>query len=148
MADGRWPMADGRWPMADGRWPMADGEHLASDTTEASPVVQGLAQRGGDLRKVREENGGIEREAADRLQGDLDSVLGRIAKPHHAPGGLTDPVILGQVASGLPHQPYRRPLSTLSRERAQEQFLRPDATGHRLQTDFSPRSDVHPVPSC
>jgi hypothetical protein len=85
----------------------------------ADPVLEGLAQRGGNLRKIGEENGGIQREAADRLQSDLDSVLGRIAEPDHAPGGLTDPVILGQIPSSLPHQPYRRSLRTLSRERAQ-----------------------------
>jgi hypothetical protein len=102
----------------------ADGGR--QDRAVAGPVLQGLPQRGGDLRKVREEDGGIERETADRLQGDLDGMLGRIAEPHHAPGGLTDPVILGQVPPGLPHQPDRRPLGPLSSERAQEQFPRPD----------------------
>ena len=124
----------------------ADGRRQDRPVTD--PVLQRLAQRSGDLRKIREENGGIEREAAHWLQGDLDSVLRRTAEPYHAPGGLTDPVILGQVASGLPHQPYRRPLGALSRERAQEQLLRLDVTGYRLQTDFFPRTDVHAVPSC
>jgi hypothetical protein len=113
----------------------------------AGPVLQRLAQRGGDLRQIGEENGGIEREAANRLKGDLDRVLGRVAELQHAPGRLADPVILGQVPPGLPHQPDRRPLGPLSRERPQQQLLRVDA-GHRLQTDFFPGTDVHAVPSC
>src|SRR4051812_16334693 len=58
---------------------------------------------------VREQDSSVETVAADRLQRDFDGQLWRVAELQEAPDRPPDLTVLGQIASCLPHQPYRRP---------------------------------------
>ena len=75
-----------------------------------------------------------ERETAERLQGDLDRMLGRVAQPHHPARSLADVLVLRQIASGLPHEPDRWSLGALARKRTQQQLLRPRLARHGIET--------------
>ena len=94
---------------------------------EPEPIeIGGLADRVVDVRcgaegqldahrhqrrqNVREDDGGVEPEAADRLQRHLGGDLGRAAHGQEVTGLLSDLAVLGQVASGLAHHPHRRPV--------------------------------------
>src|SRR5262249_58644308 len=63
---------------------------------------------------VREQDRGIEPEAADRLQADLDGELGIEAEIEKAAGAGPDRPVFRQIAAGLPHQPDRRTLAGLA----------------------------------
>ena len=56
---------------------------------------------------IRENNGGVERKALDRLQSDLSSQFGCLAHLENRMAGA-QASIFGHVPTGLPHEPHRR----------------------------------------
>ena len=66
------------------------------------------AERVGDHQNVREDDRGVELEAADRLQRDLGGVFRREAQIEKAAGLGAQFAIFRQIAAGLPHHPDRR----------------------------------------
>ena len=66
------------------------------------------AERIGDHKDVREDDRGVEMEAADRLQRDLGGVIRREAQIEKAAGLGAQFAIFRQIAAGLPHHPDRR----------------------------------------
>ena len=66
-----------------------------------------LAKGIGDHEDIGEDDRGIEAEAPDRLQRDLDSLLRRVAEFEEGFGRGTDRAIFRQVTPGLAHQPDR-----------------------------------------
>ena len=82
--------------------------------------LQPETHRPGDGQDVGEEDGGIEREPAQRLQGDLAGELRCAAQRKEAAGARPRRPILREIASGLAHQPDRSAVDRLSRERPQQ----------------------------
>ena len=79
-----------------------------------------LAERVGNHEDVGKDDGGIEPEAAYRLQGDLDRLVGRVAELEERACRRPDRAILRQIAPGLAHQPDRRRRKARSGQRLQE----------------------------
>jgi hypothetical protein len=62
---------------------------------------------------VREQDGGVDPDDADRLDRHLGRQLGGLAESQEV-GFFADRAVLGQVAAGLAHHPYRAPLGRLA----------------------------------
>ena len=87
-------------------------------------------QRVGHHEDVREQDRGIEAEAADRLQGDLDREVRRVAELEKAPHPCPYCPVLGQVAARLAHEPERRRTAHLAPQGRQERLLRQSRLHH------------------
>ena len=74
----------------------------------------------GDGEDVGEQNRGIERKTAQRLQRHLAGELGRRAQRHKVAGLLAHRAVLGQVAPRLAHDPHRRDVHRLAQQRTQQ----------------------------
>ena len=72
------------------------------------PNVREQAERTGDDENIREDDGGVEVEAADRLQRDFGGEFRGEAKIEEAAGLGAYLAVLRQIATGLPHHPDRR----------------------------------------
>src|SRR5476649_482198 len=66
-----------------------------------------LTESVGDHEDIGENDRGIEAEALDRLQRDLDSLLRRVAEFEEGFGCGTNRAVFRQVTSSLTHQPDR-----------------------------------------
>jgi hypothetical protein len=82
------------------------------------------AHRLRDHQDVGEEDRGVERETRERLQRDLAGELRVRGEPEEASRLCPRRAVLRQVAAGLPHDPDRRPVDRLARERAQQPVVR------------------------
>ena len=72
------------------------------------PAEGNLQPHAGERREdVHEDDGRVQREAAQRLESGLHGELGRGEELHHGVP-LAEGAVLGEVAPGLPHQPDRR----------------------------------------
>ena len=65
-------------------------------------------ERVGDDQNIREDDRGIEVEAADRLQRHFGGEFGREAQIEKAAGFGADFTVFRQIAAGLAHHPDRR----------------------------------------
>jgi hypothetical protein len=83
-----------------------------------------LPERIGHDENVGKEDRRVEAVSADGLERHLLGKLGRVAEIEKAAGLLARLPVLGQIASGLAHQPDRRPVGRLALERLKES-LRP-----------------------
>ena len=83
---------------------------------EAQPQSHGI-RNGQDVGK---QDGGVQREALERLQRDLAGQLGRLAQRHETARAGTGGVVFGQVAPSLPHQPHRCVIGGLTAQGPQE----------------------------
>ena len=63
------------------------------------------AERVGDDQNIREDDGGVEVEAADRLQRHLGGIIRREAQIEKAAGLGAQFTVFRQIAPGLPHHP-------------------------------------------
>ena len=77
------------------------------------------AERLERQQDVGEDDRGVEREAAQRLQRGLDRQLRRLAQRQEV-HALAQRAVLRQVAAGLPHDPQRRAVDRLAPAGAQE----------------------------
>src|SRR5215470_3023718 len=75
-----------------------------------------------DDEDVGEQNRRIEPETSDRLQRHLGGQAGRETEVEEASGLGPQAAVLGQIASGLTHQPDRRYGLTLACQNVQERF--------------------------
>ncbi len=66
------------------------------------------SERVGDDENIREDDRGVEVEAADRLQRHFGGEFGREAQIEEAAGFGADFPVFRQIATGLPHHPDRR----------------------------------------
>ncbi len=73
----------------------------------------------GHGEDVGEEDGGIERIAAQRLQGDLTSQLGVAAQGHEIPRLGAGGLVFRQIAASLAHHPYRGHVHFLAQQGTQ-----------------------------
>ena len=80
------------------------------------------AERFERQQDVREDDRGVEREAAQRLQRDLDRQLRRLAQREEV-DLLTQRAVLRQVAAGLAHDPQRRAIDRLAPARPEEAIV-------------------------
>jgi hypothetical protein len=78
------------------------------------PIASGI------VRMSEKENRGVERKARERLQRDFGGVIGILRERHEAACLRAHRVVLGEVASGLPHEPDRRVRRRLAPQRAQK----------------------------
>ncbi len=69
---------------------------------------------------VAEQNGGVEREAVERLQGHLGGVVHVGGQAHEAAGARARGLVFGQVAARLAHQPQGGVVGGLAPAGAQE----------------------------
>ena len=72
---------------------------------------------------VKEEDGCIERESAQRLQRDFASQIRSAAQREEAPGARPGRPVLGKISPGLAHEPYRRAVDGFARERPQQAIV-------------------------
>ena len=79
-----------------------------------------LSERIGNDEDVREQDRGVEAEAADRLERHLDRLVRIVAELEERAGPGTDRPIFRKVAAGLPHQPERRRPYRFTAKRLQE----------------------------
>jgi hypothetical protein len=79
-------------------------------------------ERVGDDENVREDDRGIEVEAADRLQRDFGGEFRREAQIEKAAGFRPHFAVLRQISPGLPHHPDRRHLLAMAREHFKQWF--------------------------
>lgn len=77
----------------------------------------------GNGQDVREENGGVEREALKRLKRHLGGVGGVLGERQEAAGLGAGGVVFGQVPARLAHEPDRRVLGRLAQQGAQESIV-------------------------
>ena len=89
-------------------------------------------ERVGDDENIREDDRGIEVEAADRLQGHFGSEFGCEAQVEESPGPGADFTVFRQIASGLAHHPDRRDGLAAARENLKKGFDR----GQMCQATF------------
>ena len=94
--------------------------------------MQAKTHRIGDGQDVGKQDCRIQIEAFERLQGDFASQFGRFRQGQKAASALACGAILGQVATGLTHDPYGRGVDGLALERAQEAVF-----GHGQLQGFS-----------
>ena len=84
------------------------------------PETVADAQGFGDDEDVREQDRGVElREAAERLEGDLDREVGRADHRDEVRLGL-ERAVFRQVTAGLTHDPDRRPVMGLAAKGGEE----------------------------
>jgi hypothetical protein len=82
--------------------------------------MQAQAHGVGHRQDIGEQDGGIQREPVQRLDGDLGGVI-RIGGQAHERAGLgAGGAVFGQIASSLAHQPHRGVLGRLAQQCAQE----------------------------
>src|SRR5690606_18489977 len=109
---------------------------------EARPLalgeVQAEAYRVGNGEDVREEDRGVERKALQRLQRDFARELVIAAQVEEAARTSAGGAVLGQVATGLAHQPHGRVLGGLAPQRAQEGIVL-QGGGHRTPVGCNAR---------
>src|SRR5690606_25266328 len=114
---------------------------------EARPLalgeVQAEAHRVGNGEDVREEDRGVERKALQRLQRDFARELVIAAQVEEAARTSAGGAVLGQVATGLAHQPHGRVLGGLAPQRAQEGIVL-QGGGHRTPVGCNARILVGP----
>ena len=79
-------------------------------------------ERVGDDENIREDDRGIEVEAADRLQRHFGSEFGCEAQVEESPGPGADFTVFRQIASGLAHHPDRRDSLAAARENLKKGF--------------------------
>ena len=89
------------------------------------------ADRGERHHDVGEQDRGVEGHAPERLQRELDHLLGASAclEDVRAPTKLS---VLGEVSAGLSHEPHGRAVHGLASERAQQTIVR-RGSGHTLR---------------
>ena len=75
--------------------------------TLAFAEVEAQAHGVGDGEDVGEENGGIQGEALQGLEGDFAGQLRVHAQIHEAAGARAGGPVLGEIAAGLAHHPHR-----------------------------------------
>ena len=80
------------------------------------------AERVGNDQNIREDDRGIEVEAADRLQRDFGGVFRREAQIEKAAGLGAQFAIFRQIAAGLPHHPDRRHRLPVAGKHFEERF--------------------------
>ena len=85
--------------------------------------MQAQPHRIGNGKNVGEQDGRIQRVAAQRLQGDLTGQLGVAAQAHEIAGFCTGLQVLRQIAPRLPHHPDRRAVDWLTRQGTQETVI-------------------------
>lgn len=73
----------------------------------------------GHGEDVGEEDGGIERVAAQRLQGDFTGQLGVAAQGHEIPRLGASRLVFRQITASLAHHPYRGHIHVLTQQGAQ-----------------------------
>ena len=98
---------------------------MRSGAGRPRPLVGELDVQAHRLQRheqVGEQDRGVEAEPPDRLQRDLRGELGRLAQLEEADARAHLPV-LGEVASGLAHQPEGRALGGFAAAGAQEEGL-------------------------
>ncbi len=84
-----------------------------------------------DGQDVGEQDGGIQREALQRLQRHLAGTRGVHAQVHEATGLTADFAIFRQIAASLAHHPDGSTVDRLTGQRAQEAII---LQGHRNHT--------------
>src|SRR5262249_45423752 len=82
-----------------------------------------LAERIGDNQDVREQNGSVEAEPPDRLEGHLRGKLWIEDQVKEPAGLFTGCPVFRQVSPGLPHQPYRRRGTALATQDIKERLI-------------------------
>ncbi|KIF84001.1 hypothetical protein TSA66_01250, partial [Noviherbaspirillum autotrophicum] len=82
--------------------------------------IQAQAHGVGHGEDVGKQDGGVQRVAVQRLQGDFGGVVGAFCQAQEGAGALAGGAVLGQVASCLAHQPQRRVIGRLAQQGAQE----------------------------
>jgi len=80
------------------------------------------AQRVGDHQDIREDDRGVEVEAADRLQRHLGGEFRRETQVEKAAGSGAQFAIFRQIASGLTHHPDRRHRLAAARQHFNKRF--------------------------
>ena len=81
------------------------------------------AERVGNDQNVREDDRGVEIEAADRLQGDFGGEFRREAQIEKAPRLGAHFAVFRQIAAGLPHHPDRRHRLAAAGKHLEERFF-------------------------
>jgi hypothetical protein len=103
---------------------VADRPFFAQRALEARALalgeIQAEAHRVGHGEDVGKQDGGVQLEACQRLQRDLAGQLRVLAQLQEAAGAAPGLVVLGQVASGLAHQPDRGVVDGLAQQGTQE----------------------------
>ena len=97
------------------------GAHRRSEPGSLSlHELEPKPHRPGDGQDVGEEDGGVEREPAQRLQGDLAGELRRAAQREEAAGARPRRPVLREIAPGLAHEPDGSAVHGFSRQRPQQ----------------------------
>ncbi len=81
--------------------------------------IEPKAHRIRNGQNVRKENGGIQREAAQRLERDFTRQLGIFAQRHKIARLRTRGFVLWQITSRLAHHPHRGDINGLAQQRTQ-----------------------------
>ena len=81
--------------------------------------IEPQAHRVRNGEDVRKENGGIQREAAQRLERHLTGQLGVFAQRHKIARLRARGFVLWQIASRLAHHPHRGDINGLAQQRTQ-----------------------------
>ena len=90
---------------------------FAGDEGEPQP------HRVGDGQDVGKEDGGVQAEARQRLQGDFAGEIGRLAEGHKLSRRLARGAVFGQVTPGLAHHPDGGSRDGFAAQHAQQQVV-------------------------
>ena len=109
---------------ADGGSEPRDGRLVAQRVREARAFAlgegQAQAHRVGHGEDVGEQDRRVQRETAQRLQGDFAGQFRGLGHGQEAAGGGAAGAVLGQVAAGLAHQPDGGAVHGLAAQGAQQ----------------------------
>src|SRR6185312_12167551 len=104
--------------------PIAGSSQRVESRSFAGFKAYVLAERMGHDQNIRKQDRRIKAEATNRLQCNFGCKLRIEAKVEKAVGGLANGTVLGQVPTGLSHQPDWRLCQALACEHAQDWFIR------------------------
>ena len=110
-----------------GNHEVADFPLLAKRSLETRPFAFGKGQSKshciGDGEYVGEQDCGIEGKARQRLQSDFGCKVWVLAQVQKTACARPGPVVLGEIATGLTHDPDRRIRSRLAQQSADERIV-------------------------